>query len=68
MRLATIVGSAKGRSMIELRSRLPRNSSRTSTQAISVPITALITTTISEEIRVSLIAATASLSVIASQK
>ena len=44
--------------MIELTSRLPRNSSRTSTQAISVPITALIATTISDEITVSLIAAT----------
>ena len=34
---ATIVGSANGRSMSALTSRLPRNSSRTSTQAMSVP-------------------------------
>ena len=54
--------------MIEFSSLFPRNSSRTSTQAISVPITALIATTISDEINVSLIAATASLSVIASKK
>ena len=54
--------------MIELTIFLPRNSSRTSTQAIIVPITALITTMISEVITVSLIAETASGSVIASQK
>src|SRR5262245_8247383 len=40
-------------------SRLPGNSSRTSTQAISVPATALITTTISEATTVSFSAATA---------
>ena len=34
---ATIVGSANGRSMSALTTRLPGNSSRTSTQAISVP-------------------------------
>ena len=47
---------------------LPRNSSRTSTQAIIVPITALMTTITNEVITVSLIAATASGSEIASQK
>src|SRR5215218_6557139 len=67
-RLATMVGNAKGRSITELTTRFPRKSSRTSTQAINVPITALIATTINDEIRVSLIAATASLSLIASQK
>ena len=52
MSLATIVGSAKGRSISELTMPLPGNSSRTSTQAISVPLTALITTTITEAISV----------------
>src|SRR5262245_2181917 len=65
---ATMVGSAKGRSITELRIRLPGNSSRTSTHAISVPITALIATTISEVISVSLIADWASGAVIESQK
>ena len=45
MRPATIVGSAKGRSMIALTTLRPRKSSRTSTQAIIVPVTALIPTT-----------------------
>ena len=67
MRPATIVGSANGRSITELTMRLPRKSSRTITQAISVPITALIATMIREVITVSLIAATASGSVIAFQ-
>ena len=40
--------------------RLPGNSSRTSTQAISVPKTALTTTTITDTTSVSLIAASAS--------
>ena len=40
--LATIVGSAKGRSMSALTKRLPGKSSRTSTQAMSVPMTALM--------------------------
>ena len=44
---ATIVGSANGRSISELRSLLPGNSSRTRTQAIAVPTTQLITVTIS---------------------
>ena len=56
---ATIVGSANGRSMNELTMLLPRNSSRTSTHAISVPASALITTTITEAISVSRSAATA---------
>ena len=45
---ATIVGSAKGRSMMALRTLLPGNSSRTSTQARSVPITTLTSVTTSE--------------------
>ncbi len=56
---ATIVGSANGRSITELIQRLPLNSSRTSTQAMIVPATALIATTITEAIRVSFSAATA---------
>ena len=59
VRPATIVGSANGRSISELTIPLPRNSSRTSTHAISVPVTALITTTISDAISVSRSAATA---------
>jgi hypothetical protein len=47
---------------------LPGNSSRTSTQAISVPNTALISTTITDAISVSLSAATAWSVVIALQK
>ena len=43
--LATMVGSANGRSISALTTRLPGNSSRTSTQAISVPMTTLITAT-----------------------
>ena len=42
VRPATIVGSANGRSISALTIRLPGNSSRTSTQATSVPITAPI--------------------------
>ena len=60
MRPATIVGSANGRSMIALTMLLPGSESRTSTQAISVPVTALIATTISEMANVSFSAATAS--------
>ena len=56
---ATIVGSANGRSMIALTTRLPRKSSRTSTQAISVPMTALIAVTTSEMSSVNRSAATA---------
>src|SRR6201999_1739964 len=45
---ATIVGSANGRSISALTIRLPGNSSRTRTQATSVPITAPSTATISD--------------------
>jgi hypothetical protein len=50
---ATIVGSANGRSISEFTTPLPGNSSRTRTQAIRVPVTALMTTTISDVISVS---------------
>ena len=59
VRPATIVGSANGRSISELTMLLPRKSSRTSTQAISVPMTALIAATMNEAISVSFSAATA---------
>ena len=65
---ATIVGSAKGRSITALTIRLPRKSSRTSTHATSVPKTALMSATISDATSVSLIAATASLLEISRQK
>src|SRR5688572_1740961 len=65
---ATMVGSANGRSMRALTIRLPRNSSRTSTQAISVPVTTFTTTTASETSTVSFSAATASGPLTASQK
>ena len=68
VRPATIVGSANGRSMTALTMLLPGNESRTSTQAISVPLTALIATTISEMANVSFRAATASGRVTAFQK
>ena len=55
---ATIVGSANGRSISELTELLPGKSSRTSIQAMIVPITALIATTMSASVKVSLIAAT----------
>src|SRR3954451_6796127 len=57
VRPATIVGSANGRSISAFTTPLPRKSSRTSTHAISVPVTAFIATTMSEVIRVSLNAA-----------
>ena len=41
-----MVGSANGMSMTNSTTRLPGNLSRTSTQAIRVPITALMTRTI----------------------
>ncbi len=47
-RPATIVGSANGMSITNSITRLPGNRSRTSTQAIRVPITALMTVTINE--------------------
>src|SRR4051794_15876416 len=59
VRPATIVGSANGRSISAFTIPLPGNSSRTSTQAISVPVIALITTTIADTISVSLNAAIA---------
>src|SRR5690349_9506351 len=45
---ATIVGSANGRSISEPMNRLPGNSSRTNTQATTVPITAPIAATSSD--------------------
>jgi hypothetical protein len=59
VRPATIVGSAKGRSMSALTIPFPRKESRTSTHAISVPATALIATTTSETTKVSFSEATA---------
>ena len=55
-----MVGRAKGRSMMALTMRLPRNSSRTRTQAMKRPATELKTATPNEHKRVSLRAATAS--------
>src|SRR5215213_4424801 len=49
---ATIVGRAKGRSMRALTTRLPGNWSRTSTQAISVPMTTFTVATISDTAKV----------------
>src|SRR5580765_6815058 len=63
--LATIVGRANGRSMRELTIPLPGKSSRTSTQAISVPMTALTTATAAETHTVTHSAARAAGSVIA---
>ena len=60
VRLATIVGSANGRSINELTIPLPGNRSRTSTHAIAVPATALIAITISDAPSVSSRAARAS--------
>src|SRR3954463_3019929 len=54
-----MVGSANGRSISALTSDLPRKSPRTSTHAMSVPITALTSATIADEISVSSSAATA---------
>ena len=53
--------------MRELTKPLPGKRSRTSTQAIRVPMTALMTVTIAETIRVSLTAYQAASFVIASQ-
>src|SRR3954453_23472805 len=55
---ATIVGSANGRSISALTSRLPGNSSRTRTQAGTVPKTALIAATSSDASSVSFSALT----------
>ena len=51
VRLATIVGSAKGRSITALIKPLPGNASRTRIQARIVPKKPLMTTTISEQIK-----------------
>ena len=67
-RPATIVGSANGRSMSVLMTPSPGKLSRTSTQAISVPKTALMTTSTMATPIVSFSAATASGVVIAVQK
>ena len=61
------MGSANGRSMTALITLLPRKSSRTSTQAMSVPVTAFTATTMSEATNVSLSAATAAGEVTCSQ-
>ena len=53
MRPATIVGSAKGRSMTALTNALPRKSSRTSTKAMARPATELTMATISAATSVS---------------
>src|SRR3954453_10818088 len=65
---ATIVGSANGRSITALMTALPRKRSRTSTQATSVPATALIAATRIDRTSVSFSAATACGAVTASQK
>src|SRR3954454_10836096 len=59
VRPATIVGSANGRSISAFTTALPRKSSRTSTHAISVPITTLMSVTITDTPTVSSSAATA---------
>ena len=62
-----MVGSAKGRSMRALTKGLPGKSSRTRTHAMSVPMTALMTVTTAESVKVSCRAASAWGEVIASQ-
>ena len=57
---ATIVGSANGRSMIALTTDLPANESRTSTHAMIVPNTAVVSTARVAIASVSLSAETAS--------
>ena len=57
---ATIVGSANGRSMIALMTDLPANESRTSTHAMIVPNTAVVSTASVDIASVSLRAETAS--------
>src|SRR4026208_2412930 len=56
---ATIVGSANGRSMIALTTDFPAKESRTRTQAMIVPNTAVVSTARVDVISVSLKAATA---------
>src|SRR4051794_15365971 len=65
---ATIVGSANGRSISALMRLRPRKRSRTSTQATSVPATALTAATRMDNTSVSLSAATACGALTASQK
>src|SRR3954453_484897 len=60
VRPATMVGNANGRSITELTSDLPGNSSRTRTHAINVPGTAFTTATTIDINSVNLSAATAS--------
>ncbi len=62
-----MVGSAKGRSMEASSSPLPKNLSRTSTQAIATPMTALIAATASESHSERKIASSAPEAVMASQ-
>jgi hypothetical protein len=62
-----MVGSANGRSITALSNAFPQNESRTSTQAITVPTTALIATTATDKPRVTLSEATACGLVTASQ-
>ena len=66
--LATIVGSANGRSMRALTTRLPGKSSRTRTQAMSVPMTALTRATTTAATSVTRSDASATGAVTASQK
>src|SRR5688500_7442679 len=65
--LATMVGSANGRSMSALTTRLPGNASRTRTHAMRVPITELSTATTAETRSVTPRAARATGAVTASQ-
>ena len=67
-RPATIVGSANGMSISTSSARLPKNRSRTSTQAISVPMTTLTTVTRNAVPTVSRIAAAVCSLVTVSQK
>src|SRR3954454_9541521 len=65
--LATIVGSANGRSMTALTAPLPRKSSRTRTQAMSTPVTTLMAVVSSDMTTVSVSADFACGDVIAGQ-
>src|SRR5438094_2083112 len=65
---ATIVGRAKGRAITAFTTDLPRKSSRTKTQAVSVPSTAFVSAAAAETASVSFNAATASALETASQK
>ncbi len=63
-----MVGSANGRSITASTNRLPRKSSRVSTQATSSPNTALTTVTPSEIVSVTLKDSSAALEVTVAQK